>query len=186
MTPRGDKMMFHRTERLLLRPAWPEDWETILWGIGDERVVRNLAKAPWPYLSEHAREFAGREHDARVPALLLTLPAAQGSRLIGCAGLGQTATGVELGYWIARPYWGQGYATEGARGMLEVARLLGHRRIEAGHYLDNPASGRVLRKLGFQPTGKVKPRDCVARGEVVPCAIYTLKLDAGELPRQAA
>ena len=43
--------MFHRTERLLLRPAWPEDWEMILWGIGDERVVRNLARAPWPYLA---------------------------------------------------------------------------------------------------------------------------------------
>ena len=178
--------MFHRTERLLLRPAWPEDWEMILWGIGDERVVRNLAKAPWPYLPEHAREFARRAQDSRIPAFLLTLPEHQGSRLIGCAGLGETPTGVELGYWIARPYWGRGYATEGARGVLEVARLLGHSRVEAGHYLDNPASGRVLRKLGFQPTGKVKPRDCLARGEATPCAVYTLELDADAMPARAA
>lgn len=178
--------MFHRTERLLLRPVWPEDWEMILWAIGDERVVRNLARAPWPYLPEHARDFASRGQHPRYPAFLLTLPEAQGSRLIGCAGLGETPTGAELGYWIAQPYWGRGYATEGTRGVLEVARLLGHRRIEAGHYLDNPASGRVLRKLGFQPTGQVKTRDCRARGEATPCAIYTLELGAEEAPARAA
>ena len=179
--------MFHRTERLLLRPAWPEDWEMILWGIGDERVVRNLSTVPWPYLADHAREFAARSQDPRYPAFLLTLPDDQGSRLVGCSGLGQTATGIEIGYWIARPYWGRGYATEGARGVLEVARLLGHSRIESGHYVDNPASGRVLRKLGFQPTGKVKPRACLARGEATPCAIYSLDLEAEvEMPLRAA
>ena len=180
--------MFHRTERLLLRPAWPEDWEMILWGIGDERVVRNLARAPWPYLAEHAREFAHRGQDPRYPAFLLTLPENQGSRLVGCAGLGEgCGVHAELGYWIARPYWGRGFATEGARGVLEVARLLGHQRIEAGHYLDNPASGRVLRKLGFTPSGIVKPRDCLARGEPTPCAIYTLDLETeAEAQLQAA
>lgn len=180
--------MFHRTERLLLRPAWPEDWEMILWGIGDECVVRNLARAPWPYLPEHAREFARRGQDPRYPSFLLTLPEDQGSRLVGCAGLGESRGkgDAEIGYWIAQPYWGRGYATEGARGVLEVARLLGHRRIEGGHHLDNPASGKVLRKLGFQPTGAVKPRDCLARGEATPCAIYTLELDADEIEAQAA
>ena len=178
--------MFHRTERLLLRPAWPEDWEMILWAIGDERVVRNLSRAPWPYLPEHAREFAGRGQDPRFPSFLLTLPESQGSRLIGCAGLGETASGAELGYWSARPYWGRGYATEGARGVLEVARLLGHGRIEAGHYLDNPASGRVLRKLGFHPTGQVAARDCLARGKPTPCAVYALTLDDEEQPARAA
>ncbi|MBL8656877.1 MAG: GNAT family N-acetyltransferase [Altererythrobacter sp.] len=178
--------MFHRTERLLLRPAWPEDWEMILWGIGDERMVRNLAKAPWPYLPEHAQEFARRGQDPRFPSFLLTLPESRGARLIGCAGLGETATGVELGYWIARPYWNRGYATEGARGVIEIARLLGHPRIEAGHYLDNPASGRVLRKLGFQPTGAVRRRDCVARGEPTPCANYALDLQPEEMPARAA
>lgn len=181
--------MFHRTERLLLRPAWPEDWEMILWGIGDERVVRNLARAPWPYLPEHAREFARRGQDPRYPAFLLTLPEDQGSRLIGCAGLGETPGGseVEIGYWIARPHWGKGFATEGARGVIEVARLLGHSRIEGSHYFDNPASGRVLRKLGFQLTGEVRPRDCVARGEKTPCAIYRLDLEGDvKAPLQAA
>ena len=145
--------------------------------IGDERVVRNLARAPWPYLPEHAREFARRGQNARYPAFLLTLPENQGSRLIGCAGLGAKADGgVELGYWIARPHWGRGYATEGAGGVLEVARLLGHRQIEGRHFLDNPASGKVLRKLGFVPTGESGSLQSCGRAEPSTAVLYTLDL----------
>ena len=181
--------MFHRTERLMLRPAWPEDWKMILWGIGDERVVRNLAKAPWPYLPEHAREFASRGQDPRHPAFLLTLPEDQGSRLVGCAGLGETEGGTEIGYWIARPYWNRGFATEGARGVLEVARLLGHRWIEGRHFLDNPASGKVLRKLGFVPIGKPGMLQSLGRSEAAESVLYMLDLnekDDSVLPLQAA
>ena len=177
--------MFHRTERLLLRPAWPEDWEMILWGIGDERIVRNLAKAPWPYLPEHAREFARRGQDPRFPAFLLTLPEDQGSRLVGCAGLGEKPDGsAELGYWIARPYWGRGYATEGARGVIEVARLLGHARIEGRHFLDNPASGKVLRKLGFVPTGETGMLQSCGRAEPSAAVRFTLDLDRDAVAAQ--
>ena len=49
--------MFHCTERLLLRPAWPEDWQAVYSGIADEGVVRNLARVPWPYSQDDARSF---------------------------------------------------------------------------------------------------------------------------------
>lgn len=49
--------MFHRTQRLFLRPVFPEDWEAIFVGIADEGVVRNLARAPWPYRADDARHF---------------------------------------------------------------------------------------------------------------------------------
>jgi len=174
--------MFHRTERLLLRPAWPEDREMILAGIGDERVVRHLAGASSPYLPGHARD-----QDPRFPDFLLTRPQSQGARLVGCAGLGILPGGnAELGCWIAPPHRGRGYATEGARGVIEVAKLLGHSRLQARHYPDNPASGKVLRRLGFRPTGTVETRDCLARGEAVPCAIHILDLDAQETPARAA
>jgi len=172
--------MFHVTERLLLRPAWPEDADALFGGIADEAIVRNLARAPWPYLPEHAREFVTRETDPRMPAFLMTLPGSKGSRVIGAVGLGDHEDGVELGYWIARPFWGRGYATEAARGVLEIARLLGHRKITAGHFLDNPASGRVLRKLGFVPTGRAVPRFSKGRGKEAPCALYRLCLDECE------
>ena len=174
--------MFHVTERLLLRPAWPEDAEALFGGIADQKVVRNLARAPWPYLPEHARQFIAMEQNPRMPSFLLTLPGAHGSKVIGGAGLGEFEGGVELGYWIARSYWGQGFATEASRGVLEVARLLGHERVHGGHFTDNPASGRVLRKLGFRPTGKTAPRHSCARGAMADCVLYQLDLTQEEGP----
>ena len=173
--------MFHVTERLLLRPAWPEDAEALFGGIADEGVVRNLARAPWPYLPEHARQFVMRKQDSKVPSFLLTLPGSHGSTIIGGAGLGETESGVELGYWIARSHWGRGFATEAARGVIEVAKSLGYERLEAGHFADNPASGRVLRKIGFRPTGKVAPRHSCGRGEDVDCVLFTLDLAEDEV-----
>ncbi|MBX7526319.1 GNAT family N-acetyltransferase [Qipengyuania vesicularis] len=174
--------MFHVTKRLLLRPAWPEDAEALFGGIADQGVVRNLARAPWPYLPEHAREFVKREQDPMYPVFLITMPGTQGSQIIGCIGIDPGEDGTEIGYWIARPFWGQGIATEAARGVLEVARLLGHTRLAAGHFADNPASGKVLRKLGFKPTGKIAPRHSCGRGEKADCVMYRLELEAESGP----
>jgi RimJ/RimL family protein N-acetyltransferase len=166
--------MFIRSERLFLRPAWPEDWEAIYAGIADERVVKNLARAPWPYLPEHAQAFAAREPDRRFPTFLVTLP---GTGVIGGAGIHPDDRGItEIGYWIARPYWGRGYAPEAARALLSIARTLGHCRIGAGHFVDNPASGRVLRKAGFRPTGAVEKRFSLARGCEVDSVEYAIEL----------
>ena len=168
--------MFHVTERLLLRPAWPEDADALFGGIADQGVVRNLASAPWPYLPEHARQFVMREADPRYPKFLVTRPGPTGSDLVGCIGIDPGEGGTELGYWIARHAWGQGLATEAGRGILEVARLLGHTRLRAGHFIDNPASGKVLRKLGFVPTGKTAMRHSCGRGEEAECVMYNLDL----------
>ena len=180
--------MFHVTERLLLRPAWPEDARELFAGIADKRVVRNLARAPWPYSFKHARDFVMRTHDPRYPVFLITMPGNKGSHLIGCVGIDRSdSADVELGYWIAQPFWGRGFASEAARGALEVARLLGYERVEAGHFTDNPASGRVLRKVGFRPTGKVEDRHSCGRDGKAPCALYRMDLsEAAEAPLQAA
>ncbi len=174
--------MFHVTKRLLLRPAWPEDAEALFGGIADKGVVRNLARAPWPYLPEHAREFVMRKQVGRYPKFLITLPGESGSELVGCIGIDDTDGACELGYWIARKYWGRGYATEAARGILDVARLLGHEEVIAGHFVDNPASGRVLRKLGFVPTGKTAMRHSCGRGEKAECVMYRLELGEEQGP----
>lgn len=171
--------MFIRSERLFLRPAWAEDWADVLAAINDAAVVRNLARAPWPYRPEDAQWFVNQPQDRRHPDFLITLPGADGAHVIGCAGIAPSDGGaVELGYWITRSHWGRGLATEAARAVLSVARALGYDRVEAGHFLDNPASGRVLRKLGFTATGEHRPRRSAGRDTVVTSVIYETRLRA--------
>ncbi len=170
--------VFHRSERLLLRPIWPEDWLGIFGGIADEGVVRNLARAPWPYSEEDARAFAARELSPHEPRFLVTH--ARDAQVVGCIGLDvndkEYADAIEIGYWIARPFWGQGFATEAGRAVLSIAETLGYKRVVGSHFLDNPASGKVLTKLGFEPTGRVIERHSCGRGEMAPTAEYTLSL----------
>ena len=107
----------------------------------------------------------------------MTVPtSSEPARFIGSVGLGVNDGEIELGYWIARDYWGRGYATEAARAVLKLAKTLGHRRISAGHFTDNPASGRVLTKVGFEPTGEVRSRFSLARGSEAPAVIHALTL----------
>lgn len=169
--------MFHRSQRLLLRPIWPEDWQDLLGGIADEGVVRNLAKAPWPYREKDAREFTSLPIEPLFPRFLITR--ARDAALIGCIGMDRSDAfedGAELGYWIARQHWGLGYATEAGRAVLQIAATLGYKRVMAMHFLDNPASGRVLEKLGFEPNGKISRRHSCARGEEVLAREFELEL----------
>jgi RimJ/RimL family protein N-acetyltransferase len=168
--------MFARTERLLLRPIWPEDASALYAAIADEGIVRNLARAPWPYTAEDAAWFAGLEHSQMFPNFMLMLRTDGAPKLIGSCGLGEQGSEAELGYWIARPYWGQGFAAEAAKAVVGVAKALGHRKLVSGHFTDNPASGRVLRKIGFRPLGRVEQRYSAGRRQKVNCALFEMPL----------
>ena len=72
----------------------------------------------------------------------------------------------ETGYWIGREFWGRGFATEALEGALVWAGKRWKRRaLVAGHFSDNPASGRVLEKAGFLYTGETRTAFSRARGE---------------------
>lgn len=182
--------MFARTERLLLRPGWMEDAPDLYRAICDEGIVRNLATAPWPYALAHAEDFLARKRSPAEPATLIFLRTRAEPELIGGIGFGRKPDGVvEFGYWLARPHWGRGYATEAGRAILAAARdSLRLTRIEAGHFLDNPASGRVLEKLGFRPTGAIVHRYSAGRREMAACRELALDLcaedDAEAAPTQ--
>ena len=167
--------MFHRSERLFLRPGFPEDWEAIYAQMASRELVCMLASAPWPYTADHARAFVDREQDGWTPHFIVTVP---GQGVVGSAGLGHDdATGeVQLGYWIGADYQGRGYASEAACAVLRIARTLGHDRIVASHFLDNPGSGRVLEKAGFRPTGEIRPGFSLARGGHDPVACFEIRL----------
>ncbi len=176
--------MFHRSARLLLRPIWPEDWKGVLGGIADQAIVRNLSSAPWPYGEADARKFVALPIDPKFPRFLVTR--ARDASVVGCIGLDPHEGDVELGYWIARPHWGKGCATEAGGAVIEIARALGHSRIVASHFLDNPASGRVLGKLGFATTGRVVERHSCARGEMVKAVEHELVLSGEAMEEDQA
>jgi RimJ/RimL family protein N-acetyltransferase len=169
--------MFARTERLLLRPGWAEDAPALARAIADEQVVRNLATAPWPFALEDAEAFLAAPRDPAMPCFLITERTDGEPRIVGACGLGRRPSGaVEMGYWVGKQHWGKGFATEAGRALIDIARALNLPRLEASHFLDNPASGRVLEKLGFVPTGMSAARYSCARGGEAMARLYRLSL----------
>jgi RimJ/RimL family protein N-acetyltransferase len=169
--------MFARTPRLLLRPGFPEDAPALATAIGDQAIVRNLATAPWPYRMRDAEAFLARPRDPILPSLLVFERTAGAPQLVGSCGLGRRPSGsVELGYWIATPFWGRGFATEACTALVDIARTLGLTCLEGSHFVDNPGSARVLEKLGFEALGIIAPRLSCARGVEVPARLMRLRL----------
>ncbi|MEC3910544.1 GNAT family N-acetyltransferase [Sphingobium sp. CR2-8] len=165
--------MFARTPRLLLRPGWMEDAATLAQTINDPAVLRNLTRAPSPYGLDDAQAFLALPQHPQLPRLLAFTRTQGAPRLIGGCGVHLDEEGApELGYWIARPYWGLGFATEAARAVLSMARANGVRDIRAGHFADNPASGNVLRKLGFRFSGRTAQRYSLGRDAMVDCLLF--------------
>ena len=160
--------MFMRTERLFLRPVFPEDWRDVYRGIADFDVVSMLARAPWPYRPADAVMHCRKPAPAGAMKFSVTLPEVAGAPVIGQIGIEPDAEGRELGYWIAPRWQRRGYASEAVRGVLEMAAALGVEQVNAGHYIENPASGRVLINNGFVETGEIRPTSCAARdGDLV-------------------
>jgi len=157
------------TPRLKLRRLRLADAQRIAQFCDDPGVGRNLAMTPLPYLTSAAEGWiminaarAPRGHDF---VYAVELP---GEGLIGAIGAHKRGEdGFEMGYWLGRPFWGQGFATEAATAFVSEAGKLG--ALEAGHFVDNPASGRVLSKVGFAYTGETKTMFSLGRGETVAC-----------------
>ena len=170
--------MFARTPRLTLRPGWPEDAPALAAAIGHEAVVSKLSHAPWPYREEDARAFLALPAPAVGVRLLVCAHEGAGEpRLVGCVGLQGDGDVAEFGYWLTPSAWGRGYATEAGRAVIALARhALPLRRLTSGWHVDNPASGRVLAKLGFRRTGAVWHAS-LARGRDVETVEVELVLD---------
>ncbi len=168
--------MFARTERLLLRPGWIEDAPALTCAFAREEVVMTLARAPWPYSGDDAVAYLGRDRKAGEADLLIFQRTMGAPRLIGGIGLADRDGDLELGYWIVPSHWGLGFATEAGQAVIAMAReTLRIDRLVSGHFVNNPASGRVLSKLGFSPTGQ-ELRTSNARQQDLPCITMALDL----------
>ena len=153
------------TKRLVLAALQIKDAVWVGRESGRSEVARNLALVPEPnptlaaemfILMARAREAGGL--DIVRAARLKTTDAP-----IGVIGASHRGEGVwSLGYWYAPSVWGKGYATEAGRGLIGALRARGARQLKAGYFIHNPASRRVLEKLGFEPDGDDMPEFCTA------------------------
>ncbi|MFC0205566.1 GNAT family N-acetyltransferase [Novosphingobium soli] len=175
--------MFVRTERLFLRPAWPEDLDDLVEALSDEDIQRNVGVAPLPRNVAQVRAYLDRPRDPRLPHFFMYLRAPGGPQLVGGIGLGRYDGEVEVGYWIAARHRGLGYAGEALRAVVGQARLLGYPRLIASHFADSPATHRVLEGAGFRDTGELRPRYSVTRAREYAARIYVADLERRASPR---
>ena len=146
-----------QTERLRLRRIWEEDAPRIHDCIKDPRIHRNVGTIPPDQSLERTRERI-LENAARFDAgtsfgFAITVG---GDAIVGMTGGHFTKyASFDFGYWIAPEAWGNGYATEAAGGLMAwMIAEHGVKAFTAGYIADNPASGRVLSKLGLIHAGR--------------------------------
>ncbi|MGR3540848.1 MAG: GNAT family N-acetyltransferase [Hasllibacter sp.] len=130
------------TERLTLRPLVAGDAPDIASRIAEWEVIRWLSRPPHPYRLADAEAFLDGGRDRAEFAIT------HRGALIGVI-----ASRDEVGYWLARPAWGRGFASEAARRVVDWRFAEGADLLESSHYLGNEASRRVLEKAGFRDAG---------------------------------
>ncbi|MEO0500995.1 MAG: GNAT family N-acetyltransferase [Pseudomonadota bacterium] len=135
--------------------------DTLCEGLDNPRVAANLCAVPMPYrredaLAKIAADWRAWPHEVSLGIFLRASTRARHVGGIALKNRSDRARGLELGYWVAEPYWGRGIAVEAGRAVIEHAFLTWRLdRLHAGHYVDNPRSGRVLERLGFARTGEI-------------------------------
>ncbi|MGQ0742442.1 MAG: GNAT family N-acetyltransferase [Alphaproteobacteria bacterium] len=163
------------SERLLLRPPREDDIKALVVLANNYAVTKNTISMPFPYGIGDARSFLRRAKEGRALGKEYQFSIIRKSDLafIGSIGV-QPEREFEMGYWIGEPFWGQGYATEAARRVARFAfEELRATKISASWYDDNPASGRVLEKLGFRHE-KDELRTSLSRRCAATCRFMTL------------
>jgi RimJ/RimL family protein N-acetyltransferase len=139
------------TERLRLRAPRLEDAKAIAVLVNDRRIAENTFRIPHPYSLADAKEWIGSVRRSGEENFVITVA----GEIVGGCGCHHHRDGTpEIGYWLGVPFWGNGYATEAARALIDhVFDTHGHAMLAAGARISNPASRRVLEKCGFQWTG---------------------------------
>ena len=178
------------TERLVLRAPRFEDIKQVAMLANDRRVAENTLFIPHPYSVADAQQWIAATNTR--PGEETFVIEREGDVIGACGFSLREGPQPEIGYWIGAPYWGQGYATEAVRALIDHAFETGeHAAVQAGARVSNPASRRVLEKCGFQWTGVGLYR-FRAINSSAPCDRFRLErgiwssLKSWRLPRQVA
>lgn len=139
------------TERLVLRAPCDEDIPDLVALADNIRVAEMLRRMPHPYREDDARYFLDTIVRGNEAAAVYAVTLAESGTFIGCAGLEELGAGLELGYWLGEPHWGQGYASEATSALIELAfRATAVDRLFVSCRSINPASRRIIEKCGFR------------------------------------
>jgi ribosomal-protein-alanine N-acetyltransferase len=152
-----------QTARLTLRSYSSDDIPDLVRLAGAREVAATTLRIPHPYTEQDAKGFIETYAEKAVPETRFAIALTSDGQLCGGIGLSvdEPHQHAELGYWLGVPYWGQGYATEAARAVIQYGfETLGLRRIYASYIPHNVASGRVLQKIGMRREGLMRSHIC--------------------------
>jgi RimJ/RimL family protein N-acetyltransferase len=157
--PASEEMPVLASERLTMRPFQPTDAAEVQRLAGDRSVADTTLNVPHPYLDGMAEQWINSHAAAFAAGTELTLAITDRSSgvLVGATGLRiqRAYNSAELGYWVGSEFRNRGYCTEAARELLAHAfERLQLNRIHASHLKRNPASGKVMLKLGMRREGE--------------------------------
>ena len=153
------------TARLLLRACTMADAADMQQLAGDRDIAASTLRIPHPYEDGMAERFMSTHQEDFDQGLGVNLAIALRSHgspdgtYLGGIGLtiDQSHDSAEMGYWIGKPYWNQGYGTEAAGAIIRYAfEVLGLNRVYAAHFTRNPASGRIMQKIGMTYEGQLR------------------------------
>jgi [ribosomal protein S5]-alanine N-acetyltransferase len=165
-----------QTPRLRLRAPVQADAGRIAMFIGKWEVARMLSRVPYPYTEADAISWIADPGSEPHRYALVHANGVVGA--VGLGVLGEASGALELGYWLAQPFWGRGLMTEAAGAVIAALRASDPSvRITCSHFADNVGSRRVIEKLGFVRTGDRRIA-CLSRGTDVHAIEYSLPVAA--------
>jgi len=169
-----------RTQRLVLRPLLPADAPAFHRLINDWDICRTLPDAPFPYPAQLATDWieAAAGDRAAGKAFQFAIEQKSTGALLGCAGLrlSRDQKSAELGYWLGRRHWGEGFGSEAAARLTEWGfAALSVGKITATAAAENAGSIAILRRAGFAQTGKGNQAFLCRPGAKVPVLHFTAR-----------
>lgn len=146
------------TERLILSAIKEEDIPYIVEYLQEKVFSELTSNIPYPYTEDDARFWLKNSRQAFEMKTGFTFAIRNKEKIIGAIGLHDRGDDkAELGYWLAKPFWNKGLVTEAAKAMIDFGlKELQFNKIYATHFLHNPASGKVLQKIGMEQEAVLK------------------------------
>lgn len=173
-------------DTIIMRPVEEADIPTIA-KLANNAKIANNTFVPHPYSKDNAAEFVNNVRDSweNGTACVFAICDKDTNQFMGAMGIHpeEAHNRAEVGYWLGEPHWGKGYATQALRLIVQFGfEQLGLNRIQAGHFTHNPASGRVMEKVGMQYEGTLRQALRHPKGYRDECRYAILREDYNAQP----